>query len=101
MPQTTFHSFTSNRWSCARAGLIFRTPWVLLLAWSAGVAWVPRASAATVELPTEVVQDKIRGGLLGHLLGDLNGLKHEMKIHRRAGQRDRIYSQPAGWSLDR
>jgi ADP-ribosylglycohydrolase len=32
-----------------------------------------------VDLPAAMVRDKILGGLLGHLLGDLNGLKHEMK----------------------
>ena len=57
----------------------------MLLVWAVGVAWIPRASAATVELPAEVVRDKIRGGLLGHLLGDLNGLKHEMKYIAEPG----------------
>jgi hypothetical protein len=36
-------------------------------------------------MPAETVQDKIRGGLLGHLLGDLNGLKHEMKYITEPG----------------
>jgi hypothetical protein len=36
-------------------------------------------SAQTVEIPADVLQDKIRGGFLGQVLGDLNGLKHEMK----------------------
>ena len=31
------------------------------------------------DIPVAVVQDKVRGGLLGEMLGDLNGLKHEMK----------------------
>jgi len=31
------------------------------------------------ELPAEVLEDKIRGGFLGQVIGDLNGLKHEMK----------------------
>ncbi len=31
------------------------------------------------EISADSLQDKIRGGLLGHLLGDLNGLPHEMK----------------------
>jgi hypothetical protein len=34
---------------------------------------------ATVPMPAEVLRDKIRGGLLGQILGDLNGLPHEMK----------------------
>src|SRR5450631_3993562 len=32
-----------------------------------------------VEIPGSVLEDKVRGGLIGEMLGDLNGLKHEMK----------------------
>ena len=32
-----------------------------------------------VDMPTDVLEDKIRGGFLGQIIGDLNGLKHEMK----------------------
>ena len=32
-----------------------------------------------IEMPAEVLRDKIRGGLLGQILGNLNGLPHEMK----------------------
>lgn len=46
---------------------------------------IPPARSATVEMSAETVQDKIRGGLLGHLLGDLNGLKHEMKYIAEPG----------------
>jgi ADP-ribosylglycohydrolase len=31
------------------------------------------------DIPVSVLQDKVRGGLLGEMLGDLNGLPHEMK----------------------
>jgi hypothetical protein len=31
------------------------------------------------DIPVAVLQDKVRGGLLGEMLGDLNGLPHEMK----------------------
>lgn len=34
---------------------------------------------ATAEIPTDVLEDKIRGGFFGQIVGDLNGLKHEMK----------------------
>jgi hypothetical protein len=54
---------------------------LLLLGHASGWA----ASSGTVEISAEVVQDKIRGGLLGHLLGDLNGLKHEMKYIAEPG----------------
>jgi hypothetical protein len=34
---------------------------------------------ATAEISADVLEDKIRGGFLGQIVGDLNGLKHEMK----------------------
>jgi hypothetical protein len=37
------------------------------------------APGRMVEVPADVLEDKIRGGFLGQLLGDLNGLNHEMK----------------------
>lgn len=42
--------------------------------------------ACWVEMPAEVLKDKIRGGLLGQLLGNLNGLEHEMKYIARPGR---------------
>jgi hypothetical protein len=50
-----------------------------LIAWACFAAPDFLHAGSFVEFPAEVVQDKILGGLLGHLLGDLNGLKHEMK----------------------
>ena len=35
--------------------------------------------AGDIEITAEVLRDKIRGGLLGQILGNLNGLAHEMK----------------------
>jgi hypothetical protein len=37
------------------------------------------------EIPSDVLEDKIRGGFLGQVIGDLNGLQHEMKYILRAG----------------
>lgn len=48
-------------------------------------ALVLPVSAQGIEIPAEVVQDKIRGGLLGQLLGNLNGLPHEMKYIAEPG----------------
>lgn len=42
-------------------------------------------SSVWVQLPAEVLRDKIRGGLLGQLLGNLNGLEHEMKYINEPG----------------
>ncbi len=38
-----------------------------------------------LDVPAEVLRDKIRGGLLGQLLGNLNGLPHEMKYIAEPG----------------
>ncbi len=37
------------------------------------------ALSETITLPAETLRDKIRGGLLGQILGNLNGLPYEMK----------------------
>lgn len=39
----------------------------------------------TAEISTDVLTDKIRGGFLGQIVGDLNGLKHEMKYIQEPG----------------
>ncbi len=41
---------------------------------------------ATVELTAEVLEDKLRGGLLAQLFGNLNGLPHEFKYIQEPGQ---------------
>jgi hypothetical protein len=43
------------------------------------------AGQETVEIPADTLRDKIYGGFLGQLLGDLNGLKHEMKYIAEPG----------------
>ena len=58
--------------------------------------WVPRvlllglllsftAGSAPVQIPAETLHDRIRGGLLGQMLGNLNGLPHEMKYIQEPG----------------
>lgn len=51
---------------------------ILCVAIHTALAAMP-ARGATVTLSAEQLRDKIRGGLLGQLLGNLNGLPHEMK----------------------
>jgi len=43
----------------------------------------------TIDVSADTVHDKIRGGLLGQILGDLNGLKHEMKYIAEPGNVER------------
>jgi hypothetical protein len=57
---------------------------LILLGWLSCLA----ASAAVNghrDIPVAVLQDKVRGGLLGEMLGDLNGLKHEMRYITEPG----------------
>jgi hypothetical protein len=49
------------------------------------IAGANRRIQGTVDIPAEVLRDKIRGGLLGQLLGNLNGLPHEMKYIAEPG----------------
>ena len=55
-----------------------------------------------IYLPKEEVIDKIRGGLLGQILGNLNGLPHEMRyIHEPGNVKNYVPSLPEGaWSDD-
>jgi hypothetical protein len=41
-----------------------------------------------VEISGETLEDKLRGGFLGQVIGDLNGLKHEMKYILEPGHVD-------------
>jgi len=64
--------------------------WLLLLFVTAGyplaaTAGADRRMGHTWVISAEVLRDKIRGGLLGQLLGDLNGLPHEMKYIAEPG----------------
>src|SRR5664279_206442 len=42
-------------------------------------AWAAPEGGRFSDMPADVVEDKIRGGFIGQVIGDLNGLKHEMK----------------------
>ena len=54
----------------------------LLLAMGSSYA---TAFGETITVPAETLRDKIRGGLLGQILGNLNGLPHEMKYIAEPG----------------
>ncbi|QGY47210.1 hypothetical protein GM418_27160 [Maribellus comscasis] len=56
----------------------------------------------TITLKVENVVDKIRGGLLGEILGNLNGLPHEMKYIKEPGNvKNYVPSLPEGaWTDD-
>ena len=57
--------------------------------------------ATTSQIPVETVVDKIRGGLMGQIIGNLNGIPHEMKYIAEPGNvRNYIPSLPAGARTD-
>jgi hypothetical protein len=56
-----------------------RRNWLILCVAILMVLVATPVRCETVTLPVEQLRDKIRGGLLGQLLGNLNGLPHEMK----------------------
>ena len=54
--------------------------WIVaaILGWMAAGACAAEPGRMA-EMPADVLRDKIRGGMLGQILGNLNGLPHEMK----------------------
>jgi|TARA_B100000809_G_scaffold117320_1_gene115639 ADP-ribosylglycohydrolase len=55
----------------------------LLFFW--GSITVSTAVAQVIEMPADILRDKIRGGLLGQMLGNLNGIPHEMDYIEEPG----------------
>jgi hypothetical protein len=55
-----------------------------------------------LEIPADILEDKIRGGLLGQIFGNLNGLPHEFKYIAEPGKVERyVPGLPQGaWTDD-
>jgi hypothetical protein len=67
---------------------IFHVPllgMMLLVAFPAWSAGGDDDSTEFVEMPAETLEDKIHGGLIAQLLGNLNGLAHENKYYDEPG----------------
>src|SRR5688500_8229091 len=65
------------------------------------LASIAQAQEKTVEIRADVLEDKIRGGMLGQILGNLNGLPHEMKYIAEAGKVEKyVPSLPEGARTD-
>ncbi len=58
---------------------------IVMLAALLGACGPGVAPKKVVSVRAEMIEDKIRGGLLGQILGDLNGLKHEMEYIAQPG----------------
>lgn len=60
------------------------------------------ALAVAAQVPAGIIRDKLRGGLLGHILGDLNGLRHENRYIAEPGNVERYVPElPEGaWTDD-
>src|ERR1041385_372959 len=69
---------------------------------AAGIPLLGQNKSAAVEIAADILEDKIRGGFLGQVLGDLNGLKHEMKYILEPGNvQDYTPALPDGaWTDD-
>ena len=67
----------------------------------AGLGKAPQPDPGFIEMPVEKVIDKIRGGLLGQMIGNLNGLPHEMFYIEEPGNvKNYIPSLPDGARTD-
>ncbi|MHC4444810.1 MAG: ADP-ribosylglycohydrolase family protein, partial [Planctomycetota bacterium] len=72
-----------------------------VLVWVLGHSAISVGAQDYIDLSVEVVEDKIRGGLLGQILGNLNGLPHEMKyLHEPGKVEEYIPSLPKGAHTD-
>jgi ADP-ribosylglycohydrolase len=68
--------------------------WLLVIPGVFGIAaQTPVGDGPRVAVPVSDLQDKVRGGLLGQILGNLNGLPHEFRYIEEPGNVDRY--QPA------
>ena len=71
--------------------------YVFFTAITHGASTTPR----TIEVPSETVRDKIRGGLLGQIIANLNGLQHENKyIHHPGNVTEYAPGLPNGAEAD-
>lgn len=74
---------------------------VCLAAVLALVSHPPAGGQEFVEISEVKLQDKIRGGMLAQVIGNLNGLPHEMKYIHEPGQvKDYVPSLPEGARTD-
>lgn len=77
----------------------------LTAAWITGKAStliaIAHSSDSTIQVPVATIVDKIRGGLLGQMLGNLNGLPHEFEYYEEPGNvRNYIPALPDGARTD-
>lgn len=65
-------------------------------------AFSARPLKSLTDMRADVLEDKIRGGFLGQIIGDLNGLKHEMKYIEEPGNVEQYTPALAdgGWTDD-
>ena len=66
-----------------------------------GSVVISTLGAQIIEMPADVLRDKIRGGLLGQMIGNLNGIPHEMDYIEQPGNvKEYIPSLPEGARTD-
>jgi ADP-ribosylglycohydrolase len=61
------------------------TFWALIPTAFSAAPLFAQHTARTIEIPANVLEDKIRGGMLAQVIGNLNGLPHEFKYINKPG----------------
>ena len=59
---------------------------VLLCCLAGGAVAQVAEEKKMITVPAEVIVDKIRGGLVGHIIGNMNGMVHEFKYYEKPGE---------------
>jgi len=79
-----------------------RILWIIVLLACAVIGYgADEDQDGSLEIPADVLRDKIRGGLLGQMLGNLNGLPHENKyIHEPGNVKEYTPALPEGARTD-
>src|SRR5690349_6977602 len=79
----------------------FPTILVFMLLACTAIARAEARQPSDLVMPADVLEDKIRGGMLGQILGNLNGLPHEMRYIGQPGEVERyVPSLPDGARTD-
>src|SRR5215217_3654837 len=66
--------------------ILLPTLCALLLQFCPAACGLAQSTPRFIEIPADVLEDKIRGGMLAQVIGNLNGLPHEFKYINNPGK---------------